>query len=61
MYQCAECSIPWSGNGSWINNRTTGTVARFRSDDHVTRWRDGGAYSNDPVADRTWVWYLRNC
>jgi hypothetical protein len=61
MYQCAEYSIPWSGHGSWINNQTTGTVAQFRSDDHVNRWHDTGAYDSDDDADWSWVWYVRNC
>lgn len=61
MYQCAEYSIPWSGYGSWKNNQTPGTVANFESSDHVSRWHDRGAYSQDTNADWSWVWYLRNC
>lgn len=61
MFQCAEYSIPWSGRGSWKNNQTTGTVANFESSDHVSRWHDGGAYSQDNDADWSWVWYVRNC
>lgn len=61
MYRCAEYSIPWSGHGSWKNNQTTGTVANFESDDHISRWHDRGAYSQDEDADWSWVWYVRNC
>jgi hypothetical protein len=61
MYQCAEYSMPWSGHGSWKNNQTTGTIANFESSDHVSRWHDGGAYSQDGDADWSGVWYVRNC
>ncbi|WP_406154505.1 peptidase inhibitor family I36 protein [Streptomyces sp. NBC_01023] len=61
MYNCVEQYISWMGNGSWVNNQTTGTQAQFKSSDHVTRWTDPGAYDWDDVADWTWVWYVKPC
>lgn len=61
MKACAAYKIPWFGDGSWINNQTTGTQAGFRDDQFVVRWVDSGAYSSDDVADWTWVHYVTNC
>ncbi|WP_178880368.1 peptidase inhibitor family I36 protein [Streptomyces acidiscabies] len=61
MYHCVEREIPWTSVGSWINNQTPGTSAQFRSSDHVTRWRDGGAYSWDTDADWSWVYWVKPC
>jgi hypothetical protein len=61
MYQCASYKIPWFGDGSWINNQTSGTQAAFRDNEFVVRWVDSGAYSSDDVADWTWVHYVTNC
>lgn len=61
MYNCGNYSIPWSDRGSWINNQSTGTRAQFKSSDNVTRWTSAGAYTNDPNADWSWVWYVQNC
>ncbi|MFK4208950.1 peptidase inhibitor family I36 protein [Streptomyces sp. NPDC030920] len=29
MHSCQSYGIPWDGNGSWINDQTPGTKARF--------------------------------
>lgn len=61
MYRCADYRIPWATRGSWINNQTAGTRARFKSSDGVVRWTSPGAYSSDPDADWSWVHWVRNC
>jgi hypothetical protein len=60
-FKCRENPMPFTGRGSWENNQYTGTVANFESSDHVSRWHDDGAYSQDEDADWTWVVWLRNC
>ncbi|WOX16263.1 hypothetical protein [Streptomyces sp. N50] len=61
MYNCARYRIPWTANGSWINNQTIGTVANFLDDSGVSRWHDGGAYSDDADAPWYWVHWVKNC
>ncbi|MDX3752577.1 hypothetical protein [Streptomyces sp. AK08-02] len=61
MYSCARYRIPWTANGSWINNQTTGTVAHFLDDGGVSRWNDGGAFSADGDAPWYWVHWVKNC
>ncbi|MFE7129700.1 hypothetical protein ACFVIM_02460 [Streptomyces sp. NPDC057638] len=61
MLRCADYRIPWLTRGSWINNQTRGTRARFMSSDRVVRWTSPGAYSSDPNADWSWVHWVRNC
>ncbi|WP_327692448.1 hypothetical protein [Streptomyces sp. NBC_00459] len=61
MYSCARYRIPWTANGSWINNQTTGTVANFLDDSGVSRWHDGGALSWDDDAPWYWVHWVKNC
>ncbi|MEV5795678.1 hypothetical protein [Streptomyces sp. NPDC052192] len=45
MWACYNYRIPWLGNGSWINNQSTGTVANFLDDYGVSKWHDDGAFS----------------
>ena len=61
MYNCARYRIPWTADGSWINNQTTGTVANFLDDSGVSRWNDGGAYNEDDDAPWYWVHWVKNC
>ncbi|MDV9168583.1 hypothetical protein R6V09_00290 [Streptomyces sp. W16] len=61
MYSCARYRIPWTADGSWINNQTTGTVANFLDDSGVSRWHDGGALSWDDDAPWYWVHWVKNC
>jgi hypothetical protein len=61
MYNCYDHRIYWSGYGSWLNNQTTGTKAKFKSDDGVIRWTSPGAESEDPHADWSWVHWVLNC
>ncbi|MFK4084974.1 hypothetical protein ACI2LF_12740 [Kribbella sp. NPDC020789] len=63
MYECKDWSIPWLGHGSWENNQSAHTIAKFKSNDGVTRWTDGpgGSWSYDDDADWSWVHWVRNC
>ena len=61
MYKCARYRIPWTADGSWVNNQTTGTVANFLDDSGVSRWNDGGAFSMDDDAPWYWVHWVQNC
>ncbi|MFE9768188.1 hypothetical protein ACFYPC_27335 [Streptomyces sp. NPDC005808] len=61
MYGCADYVIPWTANGSWENNQTTGTVARFKDNSGFIGWEDEGAYDNDWDAPWYWVHWVRNC
>lgn len=61
MYSCARYPIPWTADGSWINNQTMGTVANFLDDSGVSRWNDGGAYNEDEDAPWYWVHWVKNC
>jgi hypothetical protein len=61
FYYCRENPMPFMGHGSWKNNQTTGTIANFESGDHVSRWHDTGAYTEDDDADWSWVHWVRNC
>ncbi|MER6564079.1 hypothetical protein ABT300_41445 [Streptomyces sp. NPDC001027] len=36
MWHCTRCRIPWTANGSWTNNQTTGTIANFLDDSGVS-------------------------
>lgn len=59
--ECGSNVIPWSSTGSWINNQTPGTRAKFLSSDGIVRWTDPGAYDTDDSADWSWVAYLKPC
>ncbi|MEV0912149.1 hypothetical protein [Streptomyces hokutonensis] len=61
MWKCALWRIPWTANGSWVNNQTTGTVANFLDDSGVSRWNDGGAFNFDEDAPWYWVHWIKNC
>ncbi|MGW1269064.1 hypothetical protein [Streptomyces sp. NPDC002491] len=36
MWHCTRCRIPWTANGSWTNNQTTGAIANFLDDSGVS-------------------------
>jgi hypothetical protein len=64
MYDCAEYPIPWFGEGSWLNNQTTGTVPRlyFTVDDGRPPWDMPAAFSMQGY-DVNWapVTSIQNC
>ncbi|MGQ4434025.1 hypothetical protein [Streptomyces sp. SAS_260] len=61
MYGCGRYRIPWTADGSWVDNQTTGTVANFLDDSGVSRWNDGGAFNMDDDAPWYWVHWVQNC
>ncbi|MBK6013574.1 hypothetical protein [Streptomyces sp. MBT53] len=61
MYSCARYRIPWTADGSWYNDQTTGTVANFLDDSGVSRWHDEGAEDWDADAPWYWVHWVKNC
>jgi hypothetical protein len=61
MWACRYYPIPWSGDGSWINNQTTGTVAWFINSSGGIGWASPGAFSFDDVAPWGWVFSVNNC
>lgn len=58
-YRCGTYSMPWVGDGSFINNQTTGTVARFLNSDRSERW-SSRAYQSG-TATWTPVYYVVPC
>jgi Peptidase inhibitor family I36 len=61
MYECKSYTIPWSGNGSWINNQSTGTKAKMYGAGGNLIYTTPGAYSSDSSGDWTSVYNVRNC
>ena len=61
MWNCRLYDIPWSANGSWISNQTTGTVANFLDGNGVSCWHDSGAFTSDDDAPWYWVRWVKNC
>ncbi|MET7703599.1 hypothetical protein [Streptomyces sp. NPDC005485] len=61
MYVCDDYPIPWSNDGSWVNNQTAGTVSQFKDKQGHVGWHDGGAYEEDISAPWYWVYDVRNC
>jgi hypothetical protein len=60
-YYCGYYELPGLvGDGHWINNQTSGTVAYFYNSDGSFRWATGGAYSTG-TASWTPVWYVSPC
>ncbi|WP_131815902.1 hypothetical protein [Streptomyces sp. 3213.3] len=60
MWNCTLYRIPWTANGSWVDNQTTGTVANFLDDSGVSRWNDDGAFNIDEDAPWYWVHWIKN-
>ncbi|GLZ37282.1 hypothetical protein Acsp05_09070 [Actinokineospora sp. NBRC 105648] len=61
MYVCNDYGIPWVNNGSWINNQTTGTKAKFKDNAGNVGWISPGAYTSDGNAPWSWVYSVKNC
>ncbi|WP_050514098.1 MULTISPECIES: hypothetical protein [Streptomyces] len=60
-HACGYFPLPnLAGNGTWVNNQTPGTVARFYSRAGRELWNTGPAYSSG-TADWTLVGYVRPC
>ncbi|KUJ39343.1 MULTISPECIES: hypothetical protein [Streptomyces] len=60
-HACGYFPLPsLAGNGTWVNNQTPGTVARFYNRAGRELWNTGPAYSSG-TADWTLVGYVRPC
>jgi hypothetical protein len=61
MFTCGVYSIPWVGNGSWDNNQTPGTRARFLNAARQVIFTTPGAHSIRLSYNWTPVFFVRNC
>ncbi|MET9429475.1 MULTISPECIES: peptidase inhibitor family I36 protein [unclassified Streptomyces] len=62
LYRCATYALDnWTGYGSWINNQTAGTRARFLDSNRNTIYTTPGAYSASSSYNWNPVWYVVNC
>lgn len=62
MFNCGvDVAIPWVGNGSWNNNQTRGTRARFKDINHRVIATTAGAPSADNSYNWTPVYFVQAC
>ncbi|ORT61735.1 peptidase inhibitor family I36 protein [Streptomyces sp. CB03238] len=62
LYRCGTYALEnWTGNGSWINNQTPGTRARFLDRNRNTIFTTPGAYSASAGHNWNPVWYVVPC
>lgn len=61
MYYCEFYGMPFSGTGSWVNNQTSGTVARFYNQYYSQIQKTPPAPSSGLGQDWTPVYYVKPC
>lgn len=62
MLRCGvDVFIPFGGNGSWINNQTAGTRARFKDANHHVIFTTPGAFSANTSYNWSFVWFVQAC
>jgi len=61
MYFCQFYDMPFSGDGSWVNNQTPGTVARFYDYTYRQIGATTGAYSQHSPINWTPVYHVKPC
>ncbi len=61
MYDCTYYGMPWGGYGSFKNNQTPGTVAKFYNAYKGLINQTLGAYTESPSFNWTPVWYVKPC
>jgi hypothetical protein len=62
MVACGrDVFIPFVGNGSWINNQTSGTRARFKDVNHHVIATTAGAFSASTSQNWSPVFYVQAC
>lgn len=61
MYYCQFYGMPWGGRGSWRNNQTQGTKAKFYNKYYGYLTQTLGAYTETSSFDWTPVWYVKPC
>ncbi|GAA3100518.1 hypothetical protein [Streptosporangium carneum] len=60
-YTCGTYNMPWVGNGSWMNNQTVGTQARFYNNAGNLHDTTPGAYSSSLTYSWTPVFKVKPC
>ncbi|MFD7226415.1 hypothetical protein [Streptomyces sp. NPDC056730] len=58
-YRCGTYSLPWVGDGTFNNNQTRGTTARFLNSDRGIRWTSRAPQTG--TATWTGVFYVVPC
>ncbi|MFJ1580064.1 hypothetical protein [Streptomyces sp. NPDC088182] len=58
-YRCGTYSLPWVGDGTFNNNQTRGTTARFLNSDRSIRWTSRAPQTG--TATWTGVFYVVPC
>ncbi|WP_433349485.1 hypothetical protein [Micromonospora sp. CA-111912] len=61
MYNCSPYSIPWSSSGSWKNNQSSGTRAKFYNSSGGLLFTTPGASSEDAVYSWSPVYNVVPC
>ncbi|MFG1713876.1 hypothetical protein [Micromonospora sp. NPDC049203] len=60
-YTCGTYNMPWTGYGSWRNNQTSGTVAKFINASGSVIYSTPGAYSSSLSYVWTPVYKVKPC
>ncbi|MEU1248878.1 hypothetical protein ACFYP0_03590 [Micromonospora arida] len=60
-YNCGTYNMPWTGYGSWRNNQTRGTVAKFINASGGVIYSTPGAYSSSLSYNWTPVFKVKPC
>ncbi|MFB6980631.1 hypothetical protein [Streptomyces scopuliridis] len=58
-YRCGTYSLPWTGDGTFNNNQTRGTTAKFLNSDRSVRWTSTAPQTG--TATWTQVYYVVPC
>ncbi|PVE13074.1 hypothetical protein [Streptomyces scopuliridis] len=58
-YRCGTYSLPWVGDGTFNNNQTRGTTAKFLNSDRSVRWTSRAPQTG--TATWTQVYYVVPC
>lgn len=61
MFNCVNYQMPFAGIGSYINNQTPHTIARFKDQNFVIIDSSGPATWAEPYYDWTPVYYIKPC
>ncbi|MFG3494156.1 hypothetical protein [Streptomyces sp. NPDC047928] len=62
LWKCQSYALShWNSSGSWINNQTPGTRARFQDRNRNTIYTTPGAYAESPDYNWVPVWYVVPC
>ncbi|MEV7423229.1 hypothetical protein [Streptomyces sp. NPDC091212] len=59
FFRCGTYNMPWTGDGTFNNNQTSGTVARFLNSNRTERWSSRAPQTG--TATWTQVYYVVPC